>query len=492
MVERNDVGERNRSGELMKRLLLSTVALLALAGPARAATLFPYADGNIGNLNVTGGAKGGLLANVLPFGYENAAVVASFINYPGAEAGFNGGWAAGVPAIAAYGTADTGAVYMEVDNQPPVLTLTGVTYDATHLYPHPSLTPTQVALLKTRMFIITGGATFYESNILSWAADGSSITVVGWAVPGGGNASAGQVPSGAGTSTAYVGVFNAFFTRNTVIAANPSPAFQALPGGGGWIGDEIDVVNNTGNYVIGGAPAMAGLGIFMISPGWTHGSHAAQALAGLEISGGFFDGILMSGINGYMIDAASSYATVFTVDNDGDVDIGHQGGTPSFSPCVFFHSNGSQPNPDGAICNGGSNPITPYTGIINALTNDFTVIFPLNVPTDRGSFPTAGNAVRIVPGGTGLTAGITTVGDTNGKLTISLPGASNTLVIGNSIGTTNINPTTLGFGNSTLWSANGSVATAMTSVGPTGSHTTVQEWFTVTDNAGMVRYIPAY
>lgn len=42
------------------------------------------------------------------------------------------------------------------------------------------------------------------------------------------------------------------------------------------------------------------------------------------------------------------------------------------------------------------------------------------------------------------------------------------------------------------WSANGVVATTMTSLGPTGSHTTVQEWFTVVDSVGTVRYIPAY
>ncbi len=48
------------------------------------------------------------------------------------------------------------------------------------------------------------------------------------------------------------------------------------------------------------------------------------------------------------------------------------------------------------------------------------------------------------------------------------------------------------FGRSGAWSANGSVATTMTSLGPTGSHTTIQEWFTVQNAAGVTRYIPAY
>lgn len=40
--------------------------------------------------------------------------------------------------------------------------------------------------------------------------------------------------------------------------------------------------------------------------------------------------------------------------------------------------------------------------------------------------------------------------------------------------------------------ANGSVATTMTSLGPTGSHTTIQKWLTVVDNTGTVVYIPCY
>lgn len=40
--------------------------------------------------------------------------------------------------------------------------------------------------------------------------------------------------------------------------------------------------------------------------------------------------------------------------------------------------------------------------------------------------------------------------------------------------------------------ANGTVATALSSVGPTGSNTTVQEWLVVKNNAGTLRYIPMF
>ena len=46
--------------------------------------------------------------------------------------------------------------------------------------------------------------------------------------------------------------------------------------------------------------------------------------------------------------------------------------------------------------------------------------------------------------------------------------------------------------NANSFSANGTVATTMTSLGPVGSHTTVQEWMIVVDNLGTVRFIPCY
>lgn len=40
--------------------------------------------------------------------------------------------------------------------------------------------------------------------------------------------------------------------------------------------------------------------------------------------------------------------------------------------------------------------------------------------------------------------------------------------------------------------ANGAVATALSSVGPTGSHTTVQEWIKLQGSGGATRWVPAF
>lgn len=48
------------------------------------------------------------------------------------------------------------------------------------------------------------------------------------------------------------------------------------------------------------------------------------------------------------------------------------------------------------------------------------------------------------------------------------------------------------FGTAGCFTANGSVATSVTSVGPTGSRTTVQKWLTINDSAGNPFYIPCF
>jgi hypothetical protein len=48
------------------------------------------------------------------------------------------------------------------------------------------------------------------------------------------------------------------------------------------------------------------------------------------------------------------------------------------------------------------------------------------------------------------------------------------------------------FVSASMIAANGAVATTMTSLGPAGSHTTVQEWLVIKNSGGTVRYIPCY
>lgn len=51
---------------------------------------------------------------------------------------------------------------------------------------------------------------------------------------------------------------------------------------------------------------------------------------------------------------------------------------------------------------------------------------------------------------------------------------------------------TVKFASANSFSSNGAVGTVLGSVGPSGSHTTVQTWLTIVDSGGTTRYIPCF
>lgn len=83
---------------------------------------------------------------------------------------------------------------------------------------------------------------------------------------------------------------------------------------------------------------------------------------------------------------------------------------------------------------------------------------------------------------TGIGSVITFYGKTQG--TDVNPAAAMTITGGSTA--------TLQLNGSGMFTANNTVATAITSVGPTGANTTVQEWLTVKNAAGTTRYIPCF
>jgi hypothetical protein len=120
-----------------------------------------------------------------------------------------------------------------------------------------------------------------------------------------------------------------------------------------------------------------------------------------------------------------------------------------------------------------------------------------------GQLPPAGN-VTWYPGS--APASLTGTGEGRPPVPFTAPAANYTWVLGTSVGIGNTHATGIAIGNSGstttiagvlkgaagTFTADGTTATTMTALGPAGAHTTVQEWFTVTDAGGTVRYIPAY
>lgn len=88
---------------------------------------------------------------------------------------------------------------------------------------------------------------------------------------------------------------------------------------------------------------------------------------------------------------------------------------------------------------------------------------------------------------TGGADGTVSSGVVPGNIVLSTANASGVLTEGVRLDSTQI----LKF-SAAGFAANGAVATTVTSLGPTGSHTTIQEWLVVKDSAGTTRWIPAY
>lgn len=104
----------------------------------------------------------------------------------------------------------------------------------------------------------------------------------------------------------------------------------------------------------------------------------------------------------------------------------------------------------------------------------------------------------------GAIARLTTfgAGNANGILITSAASGGSPTIQAQDLGGTGNSNIDLGLGpigtgtlkllNSGSFSTNGSVATSLGSVGPTGSHTTVQKWLTIKDSSGTTLYVPAF
>lgn len=107
-----------------------------------------------------------------------------------------------------------------------------------------------------------------------------------------------------------------------------------------------------------------------------------------------------------------------------------------------------------------------------------------------------GSALQLASGNLAISSGGNLV--TNGTLSSGTIGTNGSLTLfGSTSGSTLITTPAISaglvqFGSSGSFSANAAVATVLGSVGPTGSHTTVQKWLTIVDNTGTTLYIPAF
>lgn len=116
------------------------------------------------------------------------------------------------------------------------------------------------------------------------------------------------------------------------------------------------------------------------------------------------------------------------------------------------------------------------TGIYSSGANTLLITAGARNVAQFNTASSAVNYVTFTPSATGAAPSIAATGsDTNVDFTVTPKGTG-----------------VFRFGNSGSFIANGSIATVMSSLGPTGSHTTVQEWLQIKNSVGTVRYIPCF
>lgn len=155
------------------------------------------------------------------------------------------------------------------------------------------------------------------------------------------------------------------------------------------------------------------------------------------------------------------------------------------------------------VCQAGT-PIAAFRGAAGTFFNRTTAINTGDLlATNASSNARVGFSLDNSSAGTAATA-ILTLGNstslTEANITLNGGGFSggqgaNALVISNTGATPIVvgsGTETLKFGSTGMFAANGAVATTFTGVGPTGSHTTIQEWGVLADQAGTVRWFPLY
>jgi hypothetical protein len=156
---------------------------------------------------------------------------------------------------------------------------------------------------------------------------------------------------------------------------------------------------------------------------------------------------------------------------------------------VAAAGSGFVPNSVAIVCDDYGDCLRATVGSSGTITGIASII-ARGWQTSPPNNPVAFNA-RSDGANDGLGSGLTLNLSWTAETTLGIGTSAATAInIGNSASTTTL--TGILKGAAGAFTADGTTATTMTSLGPTGAHTTVQEWFTVTDASGTVRYIPAY
>lgn len=317
-----------------------------------------------------------------------------------------------------------------------------------------------------------------------------------------------------GTSTAIANSSGIAVGGNTFVELTAPATFMLQA-----TGLEVDVLCTYGSSMV----SKTGVAIIQLAGDAVRGTFNDTGLAFVNQSGAvakWTNGITFGAWSGlYPFDANSTLIFIQATQNpsplSAPVGIGIDFRSGTFTTGSFM-APGFTVDPSGNVSGNtfiatGASPIASKSGLYAVASSIGFFAAGVAVGSWNGSalqFNNAQNAANTFyclnqSAGTAASAGLL-LGNSNavGQARIVLNGGSfsggqgaNALYIQN----TSTAPIVIGtgtevikFGGTGAFSTNGAVATTMTSLGPTGSHTTIQTWLTITDSTGTVRYIPCY
>ena len=273
------------------------------------------------------------------------------------------------------------------------------------------------------------------------------------------------------------------------VATSPAQASNVLNQfvGGQFIGQSTVNLGGT-NLTSGAVGAVFGAGASAVAVGTTTN---LLNVSGAEINAAIATGSSSKSFSVLSLAPLSNHAVAGGT-YDADLSISSISGAIGVKNGILFSDyNGQQPIASAGcvICTQGSSTIT--TGL------DFSTY------TFTGNFINFGSNFSVTNVGVGTFGSFINVGTVSG--TQAVQGAGANMVSRNSgngavtLGGQSAAAVTLGVSNSgiltlaatSMWTAIGSTAACIGTVGPAGIHATVQEWLTITDSVGTVRYIPA-
>ena len=222
-----------------------------------------------------------------------------------------------------------------------------------------------------------------------------------------------------------------------------------------------------GSLLSSAAPLGSNAGVLVYQIGT---DRVAPANIGIDFNDCTFTTAAMRMPGGYSVSPAGALqlSTAFLTPSSAGLSVDVAGSVATGTPTISAGGSGYNP---GEVMEDGFGGVYYNNSIATGAVTSIVVIVEPTYPTTS---PPATLTMTSRPAGVGTGCVLTPTWST-GRTTLALQPSGGVVKLG-----------------SGCFTANASTAVTLTALAPAGAHSTVQEWLTITDSAGTVRYIPCF